>query len=104
LDTEKIMHFRALCICRGELAPFPGFDQDDYVKAAHFPEMNALIEGFCLHRKLLAHFLPTVKEDDWENTGTVGGFPMSVRALVYIIIGHFEHHKHVLFEKYGGVL
>ncbi len=102
LDTEKIMHFRALCICRGELAPFPGFDQDDYVKRAQFRfrEMNVLIEGFCVHRKLLAQFMATVNEDDWKNSGTVGGHPMSVRALVYIIIGHLEHHKQVLFEKY----
>lgn len=104
LDTEKIMHFRALCICRGELATFPGFDQDEYVEAAHFPEMKALIEGFCLHRQLLTHFLPTLNQDDWKITGTVGSFPMSVRALVYIILGHFEHHKQVLFEKYSGAL
>jgi hypothetical protein len=29
------------------------------------------------------------------------GAPFSARALVWIIVGHFEHHRGVLRERYG---
>ncbi|MEX2512247.1 MAG: DinB family protein [Cyclobacteriaceae bacterium] len=102
VDTEKIMHFRALCICRGEMADFPGFDQEAYVKSAFFDqmEMEAILDAFIIHRQSFKHFMKAVPEGSWLNTGTVRGHPMSVRALVYISLGHLEHHIQLLNEKY----
>src|SRR5712692_1610978 len=35
-DTERIFAYRALRIARGDQTPLPGFEQDDYVRGAHF--------------------------------------------------------------------
>src|SRR5436309_7701629 len=36
IDTERVFAYRALCFARSERNPLPGFDQDDYVRAAAF--------------------------------------------------------------------
>ncbi|MGH2380105.1 MAG: hypothetical protein ACRDG7_02665 [Candidatus Limnocylindria bacterium] len=42
-----------------------------------------------------------VSSDAWARRGVANGKPISARALAYIIVGHVEHHLHVLAERYG---
>ena len=106
LDTEKIMHFRALCISRGEQAAFPGFDQDAYVRMANFDDLSPqqLLRAFLLHRQLLWEFIGQVPAGQWSCQGTVSGHPMSLAALIHIIFGHLEHHIDGIRKHYGGFL
>src|SRR3990172_5715975 len=41
-DTERIMAYRALRIARGDQTPLPGFEQDDYVRAAGFDSIPVI--------------------------------------------------------------
>ncbi|MBR9773743.1 MAG: DinB family protein [Cytophagales bacterium] len=102
IDTEKIMHFRALSISRGEKSDFPGFDQDNYVKTAAFnaQSIDKLLDTFLLHRKLLWNFIEAIPEDQINNIGSVDGKPMSLSALLYIIFGHMEHHISIIKNYY----
>ncbi|WP_162417983.1 DinB family protein [Cyclobacterium roseum] len=106
LDTEKIMHFRALCISRGEKASFPGFDQDLYVHSADFDYQSPqkLLAAFLLHRELLWEFIEQISPEKWHLEGRVDNHPMSVSALVYIIFGHMEHHIALLRSHYLPLL
>lgn len=106
LDTEKIMHFRALCISRGEQAGFPDFDQDAYVQTADFNALSPqqLLRSFLLHRELLKDFLEQVPAGIGTRQGTVSGRPMSVSALIHIIYGHTEHHIHGIRTSYRAML
>jgi hypothetical protein len=95
LDTEKIMHFRALMIARQPGIVLPGFDQDLYVLAGNFNgEMtfSATMQGIAANRHLIVSFLASIREEQLLNVGQVDGHPMSVRALLYIICGHMQHH------------
>jgi hypothetical protein len=47
------------------------------------------------------HFLATVAEPTKTQIGQVGDYPLSVRALAYIMAGHVRHHLNVLRESYG---
>jgi polar amino acid transport system permease protein len=38
-DTERVMSYRLLRIARGDATPLPGFEQDDYVRAAGFDRL-----------------------------------------------------------------
>ncbi|WP_339902682.1 DinB family protein [uncultured Cyclobacterium sp.] len=102
IDTEKIMHFRALSISRGEKSDFPGFDQDNYVKTAAFnsQSINELLDTFLLHRQLLWNFIEAIPEDQIHNIGSVDAKPMSLSALLYIIFGHMEHHISIIKKYY----
>lgn len=97
-DTEKIMFYRALCIARGETRSFPGFDQDLYTDAAEFNEvlLSDLIEDFGHIRHSVAFFLKNLSKEAGLNIGKVNGQTTSVRALLYIIPGHFKHHMDIL--------
>jgi hypothetical protein len=37
----------------------------------------------------------------WTRRGTASGAGISARALLYIILGHVEHHRRVLEDRYG---
>ena len=43
----------------------------------------------------------SLAEDDWSKVGTSNDAPMTARALLFIILGHVEHHMVVLEERYG---
>src|SRR5690554_4871211 len=97
-DTEKIMFFRALCIARGEKASLPGFDQDTYVRHADFntvPNHDLLVD-FRLGREQIVSFIKTAPQKRINVVGLVNGQPMSVTALLHIIVGHFAHHLEII--------
>lgn len=102
IDTERIMTFRALCFVRGEEKALPGFDQDPYVVAGKFNEVPAelLLQDFETQRKALLTFINTLNESVLDFVGNANGNPITPRALLWIIAGHFIHHFRILKERY----
>lgn len=99
-DTEKIMFYRALCVARNEKHPLPGFDQDAYNNAADFNEvtLSDLLEDFGHVRRSIAYFLKNLSKEALLRSGNINGQTTSVRALLYIITGHFKHHIDILHK------
>lgn len=102
IDTERIMTFRALCFARGEKSELPGFDQDPYVLNARFGELplEDLLEDFISQRMSLLSMIKTLPEDTLDIVGHASGNPITPRALLWIIPGHFKHHFQILLDKY----
>jgi hypothetical protein len=102
IDTERIMTFRALCIARGEKKLLPGFDQDPYVVQGQFNAvaLDDLLADFELQRQAILSMVQTFPEASFEEIGSANGNPMSTRALLWIIPGHFMHHFEVLQQAY----
>ena len=102
IDTERIMTFRALCIARGEKKLLPGFDQDPYVVQGQFNAvaLDDLLADFELQRQAILSMVQTFPEASFEEIGSANGNPMSSRALLWIIPGHFMHHFEVLQQAY----
>jgi len=103
IDGERVFGYRALCIARGETQNLPGFDQDQYMLTAPFDriDLEDLLSEFRLVRLSNIAMLRTLDEAAWTQMGTANGNPISVRALVYIMVGHLRHHMGVLRERYG---
>lgn len=103
IDTERIFAYRGLCVARGDKTPLPGFEQDDYVRAATFDDypLADLIEEFKLVRQTTVLLFRHLTPGTWERRGTASGFPLSARAAVYIIAGHERHHEESLRTSYG---
>ena len=74
VDSERIFGYRAFCISRGEQAPLPAFEENDYIRNSHY---------------------------DRQPLGTSNKNPASVRALAFIMAGHVRHHFAVLRDRYG---
>jgi hypothetical protein len=103
IDTERVFGYRAFCISRGEQQPLPGFDQNDYIAAsdADARPLEDLVSEFSVVRNANLLALRTLKNSDWDRTGTASGHPVTVRALAFMMAGHVRHHLQILQERYG---
>lgn len=102
VDTERIMTCRALRIGRNDKTPLPGFEENDYVMNAHFADrtLESLGEEFALLRRANMFLIKSFTEEEINRTGTSNGSAVSVRALIFILAGHLNHHRNILETRY----
>lgn len=102
MDTERIMAYRLLCIARGDQTSLPGYNEENYVQNAHFNQhsLRDLLGDLSVVRKSTIRLLDVLETDDWLKAGTANHYPVTVRAIAYIIAGHEKHHLNILKERY----
>ncbi len=102
LDTERIMAYRALRVGRGDTTPLPGFEQDDYVAIADVSKRSlaSYADEFATLRAANLFLFRSFDADALSRRGTASEQPVSVRALLYIVAGHLEHHIRIFDERY----
>lgn len=102
-DTERVLAYRLLRVARGDETPLPAFDHDLFVHVASFDERSlaSLLAEFEAVRAATLALVETLDPATHDRRGVASGSPVSVRALVYIIAGHVQHHLGVLHERYG---
>ncbi len=102
-DAEQLFAFRMFSFSRNEPSPLPSFDQDIYITQANYddialPDLVAQFEHMRrAHLLMIRNFAPEML----SRRGVASGYEFSVRALVYILGGHVEHHLISLAEDYG---
>lgn len=102
IDAERIFAHRLLCVARADPNPLPGFEQDDFVREADYgarPLDDLLDEWGHLRRANLLsfrHLTPAIS----QRRGLANGLTISVRALVYILVGHTIYHLDELRARY----
>jgi hypothetical protein len=103
IDGDRVFGHRAFCISRGERAPLPAFDQNEYVGASRYNDCTLadLLAEFTLVRKANLIALERLSEHEWERQGTASNNPVTVLALAFIMAGHVRHHMNILRAKYG---
>ena len=102
IDTERVFSYRALCIARREQQALPGFEQDDYVKAGHFNKsmLSSLANNYQLVRRSNIALFNSFDEESIGRWGTASNNKVTVKAIMFIIAGHEEHHINILKTKY----
>ncbi|MES2874899.1 MAG: DinB family protein [Bacteroidota bacterium] len=101
-DTERIMAYRALRIARNDKTPLPGFEENTYVSNAHFADrtIESLADEFATLRRANMFLIKSFTEEEVDRTGISNNLPISVRALIYILAGHLNHHRRIIEERY----
>lgn len=102
IDVERVFSYRFLRVSRKDKTPLPGFEQEDYVReslADQLPLAELLDEFESLRRANILGIRNT-KESGFAEIGAASGSPVSARALVYMMVGHVDHHMASLKEKY----
>ncbi len=101
-DVERIFAYRLICISRNDQTPLPGFEQNDYVREAEFNNypIADLISEFEFLRRANILVIKNLSTESTLLLGTASGYPVSPRALIYIMVGHVDHHMASLHEKY----
>ncbi|WP_178985241.1 DinB family protein [Winogradskyella helgolandensis] len=102
IDTERVFAYRALRIARHDKTPLAGFEQNDYVDYAFAANrsIESLLEEYRAVRQATIALFGSFDTDSLLLIGEASGFPISVRAIGYIIMGHENHHVKIIKERY----
>ncbi len=106
IDGERVFSYRLLCISRGDETPLSGFDQEPYVRAsgADGLALKDLLQEFEYLRRANILAIRNMSTEAALRRGTASDAVISARALIYILVGHVEHHMACLHEKYLSAL
>ena len=102
-DTERLFSYRLLHIARGDAAALPGMDEKVWsASAPHASRRLADVadEMIAVRRATIA-LVESLDAAAIGRSGVASGFPVSARALVWILPGHAAHHLAVLADRYG---
>lgn len=102
-DSERVFCYRLFRIARGDTTPLAGFDENFFVEAGDFERrtVRSLMQELETARASSLRLLETLPPESWTRRGTANGVEISVRALVFVLAGHVEHHFAILRERYG---
>lgn len=102
IDTERVMSYRALCIARGEKQALPGFDENLYAQHAAnaVGSFGNLLKEYQLIREANLLLFSSLNEGALSQIGNANGKDISVRAILFVLAGHEQHHLQVIREKY----
>ncbi len=102
LDFERIMAYRALRFARNDTKALTSFEPEDFVANAHFNErtLKSFAEEFVLTRDSNLFLFKTFNDHELTRKGLASDRLISVRAFLYIIAGHLNHHRHIIQERY----
>ncbi len=101
-DVERVFSYRLLRISRGDPTPLPGFEQNDFVQAARSDSipLKDLASEFEFLRRANILSIRQISDESLDCRGTASGVAVSARALIYMMVGHVDHHMASLREKY----
>ncbi|MFN5209649.1 MAG: DinB family protein [Bacteroidota bacterium] len=103
IDVERIFAYRALRFGRGDTqTPLAGFDDFAYVTRGKFDyrTYHDLAHEFSLAREANICLFKSFSSEELNLIGTANNGQISVRALIYAMAGHFDHHMEVIRERY----
>ena len=102
IDTERVMTYRAMRIARNDQTDLPGYDQDLIVANTDIEKYtySDLVDELVMLRQANLFFFKSLTEEDYKKKGTANGNVVSAGALLFIIVGHVEHHFNILKELY----
>lgn len=105
IDTERVFAYRAMRIARNDKTNLPGFEENDYVAAAHFNQTKwaDLLQQFKNLRITTIDLFASFDEAAMQREGSANNAPTNVKALMFITAGHEMHHLGVLKERYLGL-
>ncbi|MBK8089491.1 MAG: DinB family protein [Chitinophagaceae bacterium] len=103
IDAERIFAHRALWFARKSPAPLSGFDENAYADIADVSKrsLQSLIDEMKAVRKSTEFLFSSFSENELNTVGTANNNPITVKALGYVTLGHFLHHKNILEDRYA---
>lgn len=102
MDTERVFAYRAMCIARGEQQSLPGYDDMAYAQTSRATDrnINDMAHEFSVLRASTIELFKSFSEEMLEQIGTANNMQVSVRALLFITLGHEMHHRKIIEDRY----
>ncbi|HYL05777.1 MAG TPA: DinB family protein [Thermoanaerobaculia bacterium] len=101
-DAERVFASRALWFARGFDSALPSFDQEVAAAGARADDLPwaSHVEEFRTVRQATLSLVHNLPPDAWARSGVASGNTFTVRALAFIVAGHFAHHLAIVRERY----
>ena len=101
VDAERVFGYRALRFASGDQTELPGWDENRYaaVEYAKSSSLEDLGAEFALLRESNLSLLSRLDATAWDNIGNADGRLVSVRALAWLMAGHWIHHETILRKR-----
>ena len=101
-DTERIMSYRALCIARKDRTPLPGFDENTYTPASNYSvrTLRNISEELRTVRDATISLISNFSQEMIDYRGIANGVELPVRAVIFMIYVHQQHHMRMIRERY----
>jgi MOSC domain-containing protein YiiM len=101
-DIERVFAYRMMRIGRGDETPLAGVDENVYVPAGAFDRrpLADVVDEFVAVRNATIALVKGTPSEAWPRRGTANNRVFSTRALLYIVLGHVDHHLEILSERY----
>lgn len=102
IDAERTFGYRLFAFSR-DYAELPSFDQNIYVNNGNFNSrtIQSLAAEFRVTRESNIYLIESLTDEQLNRRGIASENPATVRALIYMLIGHELHHLTILSERYG---
>lgn len=102
IDTERIMAYRALRFARNDMKELQGFDQEYFIQNSRYNERTiaSLSKEFVLLRKANLFLFENFNDAELDRKGMASERLISVKALLYVVAGHVNHHRIIIQERY----
>ncbi|MBN8695920.1 MAG: DinB family protein [Bacteroidetes bacterium] len=102
IDTERIMAYRALRFARKDKTALPGFDENEYVANSDYNKRTLydIAHEFAIVRESNLALFKHFNEEALDQRGTANNNEATVRAILFMIAGHANHHLNVIKTKY----
>lgn len=102
-DTERLFSYRLLHIARGDQAALAGMDEKAWSAVAPHDHRRiaALADEMLAVRAATVALIESLDAAALGRNGVANNYPISARALVWILPGHAQHHLDILRERYG---
>ncbi len=101
IDAERIFADRLHRISCGDPQPQPGMDQDLYIQGQDLssPLLSSLADEWQLLRRANILLMQRIRPDAWPIQGTASGYPVTARALAWMLVGHVTHHMNIVSKR-----
>jgi uncharacterized damage-inducible protein DinB len=102
IDSERIFAYRAMRFARRDKTALPGYDENMFAANANFNKQSlySLAHEFAIVREANLTLFKTFDEETFDLIGNANGKDVSVRAILYMIVGHATHHMNVIKTRY----
>jgi hypothetical protein len=101
-DTERVMSYRALCFSRKDRTPLPGFDENTYMPASNYSKrtLKNISDELRTVRDATISLISNFSPEMIDYKGIANGLELPVRAVIYMIFVHQQHHMRIIRERY----
>jgi uncharacterized damage-inducible protein DinB len=102
MDSERIFSYRALRFARNDQTELPGFTENSFAENSNADarKLKSLLREYRSLRESTIQLFSNFDEAMMMRLGKANKNPMSVRALLFVILGHQKHHLGVIRERY----